>query len=123
MLFIVAPVCVNLKIITVNERSQAERITYDDSIFIELCKMQTNLQRQKAGEGLPGEEEGGREELQRGCLEILDCNGCIHDLNCADGFVVVYMLKHYCAQFKYIQFIVCHICTYFFIVVESLSCV
>ena len=92
------------------ERSKAQRITYDVSIFIELCKMQANLQRQKAGEGLPGEEECGREELQRGCLEILDHNGCIHDLNSSDCFMAVYMLKHYCAQFKYIQFIVCHIC-------------
>ena len=121
MLFIVATVCMILKIIMVNERSQAQRITYDDSIFIELCKMQSNLQRQKAGEGVPGEEEAGREELQRGCLEILDHSGCIHELNCSDGFMVVYMLKHYCAQFKYIQFIVHHICMYF-VVVESVSC-
>ena len=46
--------------------------------------------------------------VQRRMCKLWAVNGYVHDLDFSDGFMLVYKLQLYFAQFKYIQFIVCH---------------
>lgn len=59
--------------------------------------MQTNLQRQKAGQGLPGGSGEGEEEQEGGSTtkDRLTCGGDapVHYLDSSDGFTGVRMSK------------------------------
>lgn len=41
-------------------------------------------------------------------MQTLGSDGCVHDLDFSDSFMVVYKSKLYSAEFKCIQFLVCH---------------